>query len=244
MESPKDQKILNSVKDSYQTIAEDFSTTRQVEWKEFKFFKNYLKENLSILDLGCGNGRLLKFLQDHYQEGKFQYLGIDNSSKLIKLAKLIHPKFEFIEGDLINIPQKDNKFDIVFCIAAFHHLPSKKLRIQALNEVHRVLKKNGIIIITVWNLWQSKYFKENIDAFFKSVFSFGKHKFNDLYIPWKDADQLIKTKRFYHNFMPFELDSLIKKSNFKILENFSVKKGVKVPFPQSYNYIVIAQKND
>lgn len=244
MKNQKDQNILNSVKDSYQTIAEDFSTTRQVEWKEFVFFKPYLKENDSILDLGCGNGRLVKFLQDHYQDKKFNYLGIDNSSKLIKLAKLIHPKFEFIEGDLINIPQEENKYDIVFCIAAFHHLPSKKLRIKALNEMHRVLTKNGIIIITVWNLWQSKYFKENMDALLKSVLSLGKHRFNDLYIPWKDADQLVKTKRFYHNFMPFELNSLIKKSNFKILDNFSVKKGKKVSFAQSYNYIVIAQKND
>ena len=58
MKKAKIQNILNQTHDIYNTIAPDFSITRGKWWHALDEFKNYAKEGDSILDLGCGNGRL------------------------------------------------------------------------------------------------------------------------------------------------------------------------------------------
>jgi alkylated DNA repair protein alkB family protein 8 len=64
------QHLSEQVKKSYNQIAEHFSQTRHTPWTEFQYFEKYLKPEQKILDLGCGNGRLL------------------NSSKIIFKTKL------------------------------------------------------------------------------------------------------------------------------------------------------------
>ncbi|MBD3270274.1 methyltransferase domain-containing protein [Candidatus Peregrinibacteria bacterium] len=234
--------LLNKVKSSYNQIANEFSDTRVYPWKEFDLFKPYLQENDFIIDLGCGNGRLLNYLYKKYLNNNFKYLGIDNSEGLLKKAKAIHDEGLFILGDQLEIPLADNKADIIFNIAAFHHIPSYKLRMKALKEMRRVLKKDGILIITVWNLWQKKYLKYTIKAILLSIVTFGKYSFNDFFIPWKKNDGKVLSKRYYHSFLPSEINTLCKKAGFEIVENFAVKKGQKVSFLNSFNYCLVLKK--
>jgi ubiquinone/menaquinone biosynthesis C-methylase UbiE len=78
------KRIQKKVKDDYNQIAEGFSETRQFPWKDFECFKAYYRPNFAVLDLGCGNGRLLTFLEN---EGFKSYLGLDQSAELLKQAK-------------------------------------------------------------------------------------------------------------------------------------------------------------
>ncbi len=242
MRSKTAEKILKSVMDSYHIIANEFSDTRQYNWKEFEYFKKYLLNEANIIDLGCGNGRLLKFLYQKYLNNNFKYIGIDNSKKLLKKAKEIHPEGIFIFGDQIDIPIEDDRADIIFNIAAFHHIPSKKLRLKALNEMRRALRKNGILILTVWNLWQSKYWLAILTSLMRFITSLGNYHLGDFFIPWKNNKGVHLSNRYYHSFLPRELNKLIKNSGFEIIENFTAKKGKKVPFLQGFNYCVIAKK--
>ena len=68
----------------YDRIAQRFSQTRQHGWKDFEFFRPYLQEHISILDVGCGNGRLIDFLEPYVRE----YVGIDTSEGLLKEAEM------------------------------------------------------------------------------------------------------------------------------------------------------------
>ena len=124
------KQLLKKVEQDYNLIADEFSQTRQWLWPEFDNFKKYVKNGQTILDLGCGNGRLyelLKNLQD------FKYIGIDNNKKFVQLAKKKFKSAKFLYGNALSIPYSD-KVDILFYIASFHHIPSKKLRIKFLKE--------------------------------------------------------------------------------------------------------------
>lgn len=206
------KKLLEKVKDDYNSISHEFNQTRKPEWKEFEGFKKYLRENAHIADIGCGNGRLYSFLEKNLKN--FQYTGIDNSKNLIEKAKANFSDTTFVLGDLLKIPLTSNSQDIVFCIAAFHHLPSKKLRIQALNEIHRILKKNGTIIISNWNLFQPKYKKYIWKARLKSLFTLGHYAPRDTFIPWSTSG----INRYYYAFKPAELRTLLTQAGFEILE--------------------------
>lgn len=209
----KTTEILKKVKRDYAEIAAEFSATRQKPWPEFELFKKYAKKfgpKAKILDVGCGNGRLAGALESQ------NYIGMDNSRALLKIAKKSYKKAKFKYGDILKIPFPAKTFELVFAIAVLHHIPPGKLQLQAIQEIKRVLKKGGRAIITVWNLWQKKY-KAHIDP-----------KTHEALIPWKK-----KIKRYYYAFKAAELAALLKRAGFSIL-----KKHIK----NSHNFIFVCHE--
>ena len=141
--------------------------------------------------------------------------------------------------DMTDLDLKDGSFDLVFCIAAFHHIPGRRLRTRSVKEMHRVLKPDGVLILTVWNLFQWKYFKNLLSAILSFVFHFGlKYNWNDLWIKWRSEG----LKRYYHAFLPGELLGYFKAKQWKIEEFYFVRKGSRVKFWRSFNLVIIARK--
>lgn len=205
--------ILDSVKKTYDSIAEDFSKTRNHAWDEFKVFKKYIKSGDFIVDVGCGNGRFYKFLSEKRKD-KPIYLGLDTSKKLLKEAKKLNPKATFKVGNLIKLPLKDDSSDVTVCIAAIHHIPSKSLRKIAVYELSRITKPNGKLILSVWNLReQKKYRKHRFDAFVRYLLTRGSYEKRGLLIPWGKE----KLPRYYYAFKAKEIEKLLK-THFKIIK--------------------------
>lgn len=222
----------------YDKIASHFSQTRQFLWPEFKFFQTYLKPNLKILDLGCGNGRLSELILKE----NCQYIGIDNSAGQLQEAQKMFPNLEFKQGDLIKIPLKNESINQIWTIASFHHLADKKSRLQALQEMQRVLGKNGLIIMTNWNLFQPKYKKFVHKAIWNFLKTCGqKYAWNDTFIPWKSGN-LNLANRYYHAFTPNELKKLFHKSNLEIIDSFYTRKGKKTDFRNCFNLCHVLRK--
>jgi len=233
--------MLESTKSTYNLIGEEFNETRQQPIKEFKLFQQWLKPDMNILDLGCGNGRLLQSLHETFKDSQkpaFHYLGIDNSETMLKMAKKNHQEENFIKGDQMQIPCDEGVMDCIFDIRAFHHIPSKTMRLQALWEMNRVLRPNGILIITVWNLWRWRAVKPALKAIVRFLYSLGGYSWNDFFIPWGK-----KATRYYHAFTPMELLKLTTNCGFEIEELFAVKDGLRVPLRQSHDIVIIARKN-
>jgi len=235
MRKKTQKNLLEHVKSTYNKIADEFSQTRHYSWPEFIFFEDYVKKpGVKILDLGCGNGRFTKILP----KGQ-KYLGIDISENLIEKAKKLHPEHEFKVGDILDLSGLEKEdFDVVISLAAFHHIPSTKSRIDALKNMHRVLKSDGTLILTVWNLWQPKYRKYIAKAFFRSILSAGNYHPYDTFIPWGKK----KIPRYYHSFTPKEMEYLLKKAGFKLVEKHITKGKEKVKLHQGHNQIYICQK--
>ncbi|HAS69169.1 MAG: hypothetical protein UV06_C0002G0104 [Candidatus Collierbacteria bacterium GW2011_GWA2_42_17] len=157
---PQEENIITSVKNIYDNIGKEFSSSRQYIWPDLKPYLKNVKSGSSVLDVGCGNGRLLLGLPE-----KTKYTGLDISKELLKEAERAHPEHKFYETDITkeslwkHLPQ----YDYIFCIAVFHHLPTKKDQLFVLNQIKRHLKPRGKILITAWNLWQPKYLKYHFD---------------------------------------------------------------------------------
>lgn len=216
MKAEKIQEILRLVKNNYQEIANDFDITRQKEiWPEIREFANKVEDNNSVLDLGCGNGRLLEALQDK----KINYLGLDSSSELVKIAQNNYPEYKFVVGDLLNLETiSEREFDFIFCLATWQHIPSQGLRLEALKQMAAKLKIGGTLIISNWNLWSNKkYYRMLCKNYWLKIIGKNQLDFNDLIFPWKNSRGEVISMRYYHAFTKTELKKLAHLADLKIL---------------------------
>lgn len=134
----------------YKTNASEFSKTRFSIWKSVKEFGQLFSTNSIVLDAGCGNGKNMEYF--HH---KTNIIGFDNCQEFIDICLSKHLNVTY--DDIINIQYNDDRFDFIICIAVIHHLRTKIERIHAVNELLRVLKKGGKILITVWALESDEY---------------------------------------------------------------------------------------
>jgi ubiquinone/menaquinone biosynthesis C-methylase UbiE len=229
MKTKKIKAILAENKKIWEEIADKFSQTRGYFWPEFKDWSKYIKKGDRVLDLGCGNGRLNLFLKDK----EIDYLGVDQSKNLIYQAQKKFPKDRFLNADALNLPFKENQFEIIFAIAFLHHLPSQELRIKLLKDCFHFLNKKGYLILTVWNLYQPRLIKK---YHLRKIF-FG---FKETIIPFKHQHQ--EFSRYYHAFTKRELKNIIKKAGFCLKEVYYTRQGQKTNWRKGHNLVVIAQK--
>jgi len=101
-----------------------------------------------VLDAGCGEGFYLMLLDKVYG---CQVLGLDNDPKILERAKKwVKEKsnIKFAVGDVTNLPFENESFDKIILSEVLEHVPEDR---KALSEIYRVLKKDGILGITVPN---------------------------------------------------------------------------------------------
>lgn len=95
-----------------------------------------------VLEIGVGTGNLAKrFLSSGYD-----LIGIDQSREMLNVAKKKLPHLRLRLGEFLKIPYGNNTFDLIVSTYAFHHLRDEEKRI-AINEMVRVLRKNGRIVL-------------------------------------------------------------------------------------------------
>jgi len=202
----------------YDLIADEFDKTRVRQWPCVLFFLNSFPSNASILDIGCGNGKYL-----NYRNNDLKMKGIDISMKLVEICK--NKGFDVIKAPMTDIPYADNTFDGIICIASYHHLDNDIDRQKTLNEIHRILKNEGVALIEIWGKEQTK---ENAN---KNALNF-KNKSN--LVKWTSIKTGEVYYRYYNIYSCGELEEEITrlKPEFKIIES-GYEKG---------NYYVKVQK--
>lgn len=230
--------LLEKVRSGYDAIAADFSKTREYLWRPMIFlFDDYLESGDKVLDLGCGNGRFYEI----FRRKEVDYTGADNSSKLVEIARRRNPGAKFLVADALDLPFKDGSFDKVYGIAVFHHIPSKAFRLRFLEEAKRVLRPEGIIVLTVWNLdpWRmimaGKW--KRLRAYLKyqllKIFGLSRLDFGDFFVAWAKNCQ-----RYVHAFSVKELEGLAAEAGFKIKKS-GILKGERT---KESNLYIVAQK--
>lgn len=186
---------MNSVEETYNTIAEDFNKTRYKIWRCVLHFIETLKSKTKLLEVGCGNGKNILYRQD------IDSYGIDISEEQVEICKRKGLKVE--KANMTFLPFNSSEFDNIICVATYHHLDNADDRRRALLEMYRVLKPNGKLLLTVWAMEQEVNSKRKFTS-------------SDEMVSWTQNGSTYY--RYYHIYRRGELEEEIREfcSEFKI----------------------------
>lgn len=201
------QKLSENVKSFYNQAGEYFSRSRSKIWPEAIPYLKSLRSGDAVLDLGCGNGRLLTGIQK-----SIDYLGVDFSETMLSQAKKMHPDHRFLLADISHDDAWKNlsQFDAIFCIATLHHIAKKQDQMFIIKKAKKHLKKGGLLFISVWNLWQPKYWQHHLNP---ESLKLKLRNWRWLRVPFQNKHQ-----RFLFAFDPPYLRDLLQNSGFENLK--------------------------
>ena len=116
-----------------------------------KFYENIIKivkqfsidlNNKTIADIGCGNGNLLRYINQYFSPG--ECYGYEYSNEALKLAREFFPQGNYFIHDINN--PIDRKFDFVFCTEVIEHILKPEI---AFSNIIDTIDHQGGAIITV-----------------------------------------------------------------------------------------------
>lgn len=180
----------------YDEIAQHFNNTRIYQWSWVSEFLKSIKKGSVVYDIGCGNGRNMD--SDH-----LKMYGIDSCKEFIKMC--IHKGLNVTESCMTCLPFSTESADAIICIASFHHLETKKKRVDALNEMKRVLVNNGTILISVWSIHQPEKTRRKF------------YNYGNTIVPWNFRGKIFE--RFYYIFKIDEFTLLCEKVGLDIVNH-------------------------
>ncbi|KAF9927938.1 tRNA methyltransferase, has a role in tRNA modification [Mortierella alpina] len=151
------QKEQEYVHDVYQVIAPHFSATRYKPWPVVEEFLKTMPSGYVGADVGCGNGK---------------YIGVNPKLFMVGSDSICAERgHEAMVCDGLALPYRTQFFDFAISIAVIHHFISPERRIAAIEEILRVVRIGGRVLIFVWALEQTG--KRDFD---KDV--------QDVFVPW------------------------------------------------------------
>ncbi len=140
-------KSENQTIQTYNKIAPDYcKKTRQPEFLEIedqyiqKLLSYITSQNPLILDVGCGDGRHCKLIEQN--EGKA--IGIDLSDSILKEAGDYYPQGDFRKMDMSKLEFEDNSCDGIWSCGSIYHVSKAEIGI-VIKEFRRILKPDGVV---------------------------------------------------------------------------------------------------
>lgn len=187
---------------------------------------------LSVLDVGCGNGRFAHILDS--KKKPFIYWGIDSGSSLLTLAGehthlLNHGKAHFSQVDLSepawSTPlsktvteietQTSVPFDFVLCTATLQHLPGYAMRLQAVREMAKLTR--DMIVLSGWQFLESERMQKKLLDWETVGLSADDVEPGDALLPWKQGGYSV---RYVHQIDKNEMAQLAKDAGLSIVNTF------------------------
>jgi SAM-dependent methyltransferase len=98
----------------------------------------------NVLELGCGTGSILKYLQDTYEVS-----GLDISGKMLSVARKKVPRSKLFRQDMVHF-RIDGRFDVIFCVFdSMNHVRRFSDWEKVFAAVHRHLLPGGCFIFDI-----------------------------------------------------------------------------------------------
>jgi len=120
----------------------DRVSTPQAEWAEAVLDRLELRGDETVLDAGCGSGRVTRVLQERLPRGKV--IAVDASTSMVEEAReALGPEADVFVSDLVDLDLHD-EVDAVFSNAVFHWIPDHDTLFKRL---FAALKPGGRLVV-------------------------------------------------------------------------------------------------
>lgn len=106
---------------------------------------DYNTSTVRMLDFGCGVSRIYNAL-----DPKCMYYGVDISETYLKMARDRYPGAHLILLKTQELPFLSNYFDLVIAYSVLTHIPPDNQCELIMSELYRVLKPNGILLVSTF----------------------------------------------------------------------------------------------
>jgi ubiquinone/menaquinone biosynthesis C-methylase UbiE len=177
------------VQDGYNKIGRKYQDLRlEFNTEEIEEFTKLLPRNAKVLDAGCGTGiPYTKYLSD----SGFDVIGVDFSEEMLRVARENVPKARFIEQNITRLDFANDFFDGLISISVIIHMPREKHE-ELFEQFHRILKPNGIMMVTM------------------------------AHSEWEGIGKFCGEEMFWSHFGPAKSLQMIKESGFSIIKDWFV----------------------
>jgi 2-polyprenyl-3-methyl-5-hydroxy-6-metoxy-1,4-benzoquinol methylase len=220
MNSVTAQRLLAINHEFYNRFGDQFSATRQRLQPGVKKILDSIQEDVSVLDLGCGNGH---FLREISKRGHKQpLLGVDFSLPLLRNAES-SLQVDFREVDLSQLSASigqltvNGSWSIVTMFATLHHIPSTEMRLDILRTVKKILKPNGKFILSNWQFLNSAKLRSRIQAWDRVGINENDVDDGDYLLDWRSGGEGL---RYAHQFSAEELLGLAEQVEMRVTDSF------------------------
>lgn len=226
-------RLLNQLNQRfYLTVVDEFDRTRNSFWQGWENLIPHLSaktsKSLSVLDVGCGNGRFGQFLVQHFPDFTIKYTGVDSSIALLKSAEkklqatTLQPKL--IKLDLVEhllskqILLEKQSFDLVVAFGMFHHIPAFDLRKLLFKQLSTLVAPSGILCIGFWQFLNSVKLRERFIDPKTLGLDVTEFEENDYILDWRAGES--PAYRYCHYTNNQEEIALLKQTKLKVIDEF------------------------
>jgi len=196
-----------------------------------KAFELYGKNSIDkIVDVACGTGDMILFWKEIANKKNIDLkniVGVDPSVGMMKIAKQKLPEVDFIEAYATSIPINNNSVDIVSISYGIRNVVQRQ---EAFIEFARVLKKDGLVVISEFTKNKKESFIDRITAFYM-----------DKILP--TIGGIISKNKEAYTYLPNSIDEFLTTQNLcKELKNASLEPIYIKAFSMNISTLIIAKK--
>ena len=123
----------------------DQSRFKNLDIYPIRYCKHLDSDSGSILEAGCGNGRVYF----HLDQDRADVYGLEYSAGALDLIKHQDPSARILQGSITHLPYQSSSFDYLLAFGLFHNIEDTSALQTAFQEAARVLKPGGKMIFSV-----------------------------------------------------------------------------------------------
>ncbi len=211
------QQLLRLNREFYDTFAADFSASRSRLQPGIMRALAALRPYNSLLDVGCGDGRVLAARQLHTPTS--HYLGVDFSRQLLRKTPT-SPSCDFIYANLASrgwASGLPSSFEASVCFSVLHHIPGKRRRLRLLREIITALQPGARCALSVWQFLELPRLRRKIVPWDQVGLTQNAVDTGDFLLDWRRGGNGL---RYVHHFELAELNALCVHAGFHVDKSF------------------------
>lgn len=220
-------RLLRLNREFYDQFARDFSTSRAVLSPGILRALRALDGRRSLLDLGCGDGRVGRALATGLVSNRVsRYRGVDFSEGLLGQAQNPDSVLDYrlLTADLAapgwsdHLREDSKPFEAAVCFSVLFHIPGRGRCARLLRELRACLSPGGLAVISVWQFLHVASLRKKIVPWNTLGLTPSEVDPGDLLVDWRRGGRGL---RYVHHFEEEELVRLCTQAGLTHRESFS-----------------------